>query len=145
MKRAISIAAVALILAGGCSGNQTLPQLEPVDLTVIKPKDPDTLASNYVNSTIKPSLKDPESMRATITPGSLTKRRCFSRRQGSGKVYFDAWASAVQINAKNSYGGYTGNQTYLIYYVGGRASGHFPVAGSLTNGVYMCPPVVAFY
>jgi len=78
------------------------------------PEDYQQQIKNHMNSL----LKDPESARYTFEPpfkaysqdGSLSST-------GGGVVY--GYVAGVQVNAKNSYGGYTGNQLYVFMFSNG--------------------------
>ena len=62
-------------------------------------------------------LKDPAS--ATYQFSNTFKGRC--KRGRLGGAQWIGWAANVSINAKNSFGGYTGYQPYTILFSGGIA------------------------
>jgi hypothetical protein len=65
------------------------------------------------------TLKDPESARYEYETG-LIKVSCIQNIfKASQKSAWDPyWAAVVRINARNSYGGYTGNKRYSALFVG---------------------------
>src|SRR5690606_37667261 len=83
------------------------------------------------------NLKDPDSARYTFGP---LKKGYYRPNQipGSlptGKAHF-AWEQLVVINAKNSYGGYTGQQAYTFYFRDGRMVHYIDVDGLLRRARY---------
>jgi len=63
-------------------------------------------------------LKDPESARYTFEPPFKAYSQDGSLSSTKGGVSY-GYAVGVQVNAKNSYGGYTGNQLYVIMFSNG--------------------------
>ena len=97
----------ACILLSGCAGKGLLGN---------NPEDAGALPSNYqdqIMAKLQAGLKDPESARISI--GSPYLSSC---RRG---VYgtFHGWAVPVTVNAKNSFGAYTGAQTSYAWFAGG--------------------------
>ncbi|WP_410707004.1 hypothetical protein [Citrobacter braakii] len=69
---------------------------------------------NHMNSI----LKDPESARYTFQPTFKGYSQDGSMSDSSGGVRY-GYVAPVLVNAKNSYGGYTGNQQYVFMFSGG--------------------------
>lgn len=67
-------------------------------------------------------LKDPDSARYKFG----TPRRAYGNNGlvYGGKIAFVGWAVPVYINAKNSFGGYTGYEPYLVIFVDGHVFTH---------------------
>lgn len=78
------------------------------------PEDYQQQIKNYMAS----ALKDPESARYTFEPPFKAYSQDGSMASTSGGVIY-GYASGVQVNAKNSYGGYTGNQLYVFMFSNG--------------------------
>lgn len=78
------------------------------------PNDYQQQIKNYMAS----ALKDPESARYTFEPPFKAYSQDGSMASTSGGVIY-GYASGVQVNAKNSYGGYTGNQLYVFMFSNG--------------------------
>ncbi|MDP9706630.1 UNVERIFIED_ORG: hypothetical protein J2W64_003844 [Rahnella aquatilis] len=78
------------------------------------PDDYQQQIKNYMAS----ALKDPESARYTFEQPFKAYSQDGSMASTSGGVIY-GYASGVQVNAKNSYGGYTGNQLYVFMFSNG--------------------------
>lgn len=63
-------------------------------------------------------LKDPESARYTFEPPFKAYSQDGSMSSTGGGVTY-GYVAGVQLNAKNSYGGYTGNQLYVFMFSNG--------------------------
>lgn len=63
-------------------------------------------------------LKDPESARYTFMPTYKGYSQDGSLAESAGGVKY-GYVVPVLVNAKNSYGGYTGNQQYAFIFSGG--------------------------
>jgi len=101
MKRATL---VLLLLAGGC-------QTQPAPQEVYTPTDLTSAQIQAVHNGVRGALKDPESARfGSIVAGTDTK----------GVVIACGW-----VNAKNSFGGYTGEKPFMGVLTSG---GFAPVA-----------------
>lgn len=61
-------------------------------------------------------LKDPESARLKFGP--LVKAVTKDGLVYGGKTHA-GWVQIVEVNAKNSYGGYTGYKPYYLFFLGG--------------------------
>lgn len=95
------------------------------------PKPPSTTAIASANYGVLPDdyqqqikkymssiLKDPESARYTFEPPFKAYSQDGSLSSTAGGVVY-GYAAGVQVNAKNSYGGYTGNQLYVFMFSNG--------------------------
>ncbi|WP_126358173.1 hypothetical protein [Cedecea lapagei] len=78
------------------------------------PEDYQQQIKSYMYS----SLKDPESARYTFDQPFKGYSQDGSLSQTSGGVIY-GYVAGVQVNAKNSYGGYTGNQRYVFIFSNG--------------------------
>ncbi len=77
------------------------------------------------------TLKDPAS--ADYKFGDLYKGWCKGPFYSKQKIAWSGWALNVMVNAKNSYGGYTGYEAYTVTFRGDSISAH--VSGA-DFGVY---------
>ncbi|EFL80900.1 hypothetical protein [Actinobacillus pleuropneumoniae] len=79
------------------------------------PKDYKVLIKNYMNK----QLKDPDSAKYSEFSKPRKEHVIYKAKSGipltEGDVYY-GYSSCVQVNAKNSYGGYTGNQAYWFFF-----------------------------
>jgi hypothetical protein len=82
------------------------------------PSDYQTQAVAYFQDV----LKDPDSAKYQFG----TPRRAYGNNGlvYGGNVAFTGWAVPVAINAKNSFGGYTGFEPFLVIFVDGRVYTH---------------------
>ncbi|CNJ19119.1 Uncharacterised protein [Yersinia aldovae] len=64
------------------------------------------------------SLKDPDSAKYTFLPTFKGYSQDGSMSSSGGGVSY-GYVAPVLVNAKNSYGGYTGNQKYVFIFSGG--------------------------
>lgn len=78
------------------------------------PADYQDQIKNYMNA----ALKDPESARYTFLPTFKGYSQDGSMSATNGGITF-GYVAPVLVNAKNSYGGYTGNQRYVFMFSGG--------------------------
>lgn len=69
-----------------------------------------------IRSYMEKSLKDPESARYKFFAPSKGWTRLH------GQTFF-GWFVTAQVNAKNSFGGYTGAQTYVFFFFNGQFMG----------------------
>lgn len=116
MSRVI-IAALTVSLAA-CSTTPTGQGGKPLTLADAGPKPTDAMA--IAKAVMLPILKDPESARfQLIRPARpvVTGDTIF-HKGGAG------WEICVNVNAKNSYGGYTGYRTTYILWNSGRVVLH---------------------
>lgn len=100
-------------------------------ITGCAPKPPSSVAISTANYGVLPSdyqdqvkqyfnsaLKDPESARYTFEPTFKGYAQDGSMASTSGGVTY-GYVAPVQVNAKNSYGGYTGNKLYVFIFSNG--------------------------
>lgn len=78
------------------------------------PENYQDLVKDHFNAT----LKDPESARYTFMPTYKGYSQDGSLSDTGGGVKY-GYVIPVLVNAKNSYGGYTGNQQYAFLFSGG--------------------------
>lgn len=116
MKKIAVIGAVlASLVLSGCA-----KQLPPSQAQISAasygelPKDYQEQIKNHFNAT----LKDPYSAQYKFLPTFKGYSQDGPWSQSGGKVTF-GWVSPVLVNAKNSYGGYTGDQKYVFIFSGG--------------------------
>lgn len=112
MMRSCLVAAAGLIVLNGC---QTAPGLqlpaEGVDYGIPPQIDP-TKLKEFIGS----GLKDAESARYKFGEPLMTY--CNHGLLGGGKLVWTGWSLPLQVNAKNSYGAYTGYKSYIVRYDG---------------------------
>lgn len=70
-----------------------------------------------VKTAISAQLKDPDSAQYQFDRGEPTKTYTELK---DGQVLF-LWSAWARVNAKNSYGGYTGYKTYIVKFRDGKA------------------------
>ncbi|WP_454878595.1 hypothetical protein [Serratia inhibens] len=116
MKKIAVVAAVfASLLLSGCA-----KQLPPSQAQISTasygelPKDYQEQIKNHFNAT----LKDPYSAQYKFLPTFKGYSQDGPWSPSGGKVSF-GWIVPVLVNAKNSYGGYTGDQKYVFIFSGG--------------------------
>ena len=139
MQRIAALAAVTTLLAGCATQAQkadeafdaykaTLP--EPNANYGSYPSDYQALIKAYMAKT----LKDPESARYAEFSTPRKEHAIANRRAIYG------YSSCVQVNAKNSYGGYTGNQQFWFFF----QNGQIARAQNVTTGfniIYLGRPI----
>lgn len=145
----IAIRVIVLMLSGvfavlqtGCSTAPTAEKLANADFG---PPPSEPAARAAAEAYIRSQLKDPGS--ATFTWGSLDKGWFKPGLAGyPGKIRY-AWSLPVGVNAKNSFGGYTGMKPWLFYFRGeqmvgiGEPSSH---SGGVVSIVYFELPGVSW-
>lgn len=114
MKRA-AILAMALLLLG-CAGSPTAEETATADYgAMASAVEYKSQIENYFNS----NLKDPASIQyKSISPPRKGYVRIANDWVGSSTVY--GYMVDATINAKNSYGGYTGFKTYSFLFRDGK-------------------------
>lgn len=134
----IAVIAAAAYLATGCVTVPVKKPPPPVALrTAVQPVDGNEQAMKFADTELRAAMKDPDSMKLELLDDAYGARNCSTL--GNSQEY-KVWASAVRVNAKNSYGGYTGFKTYLIYFADGEPVAFAKVAGELQKyGTYLCP------
>lgn len=117
IRLSISIGLAAFVVLGGCA-----PREAPVKVLAIAPLTTEHVA--VVHETIRRSLKDPDSARFTEpVAGTILAK------DGSASLLVCGF-----VNAKNSYGGYTGNKAYQ----GVIMKGEFVLFGIGDANYYRC-------
>jgi len=116
MKRVLLAAIVisSSVLMVGCAP-------KPPSQVAISSADYGTLPNDYqqqIKNHMASVLKDPESARYTFEPPFKGYSQDGSLSPTSGGVRYGQIVG-VQVNAKNSYGGYTGNQLYVFMFSDG--------------------------
>jgi hypothetical protein len=106
VKKFLYLIAAVLSISGCVTDDQ--PSTPP-DYGVLPP-DYKSDITNYFNA----NLKDPYSAHYTFYEPVET-----SWYQGWSTHKFYGWKVMVDVNAKNSFGGYTGNQSYFFTFAGG--------------------------
>lgn len=128
-----------MIVLGAVQGCKSPPKTAEIEKAEIGPTPDPADTERLIRAWGQVNLKDPDSARYTFGPlkrgyyqpnptpgnGSLT----------AGKAQF-AWEQIVGINAKNSYGGYTGQQAYTFYFRDGRMVYYIDIDGSLRRMRY---------
>lgn len=93
-----------------------------------------SIAMEEAKNAIKRRLKDPDSLQfRDSTPFFKT---LYNYGLGAAGSYEPLWAMCFEVNAKNSYGGYTGFQYWLVKFRNGHVvSGDL---GVITNATHDC-------
>ncbi len=117
MKSALLVAAWTTIAMLGGMLTGCAPSAEQLAVADYGLRPSDTTAKAIAQSYISERLKDPESAR--IRWGSI-EQSWF--RQMGGKTRF-AWRLPASVNAKNSYGGYTGDKPWAFFFRGDQLVG----------------------
>ena len=98
-----------VLLFYGCTVSPTADQLAAADCG---PRPSDSDAEQLIKSWMDANLKDPMSAQYQFLP---LKKDCYLL---NGMTRYYAWSKGTLVNAKNSYGGYTGSQPYIFYFRG---------------------------
>ncbi|MGC1034166.1 hypothetical protein [Pantoea agglomerans] len=104
----------SVLLVTGCAP-------KPPSMTSIKNASYGVLPNDYqqqIKKYMTSILIDPESARYTFEPPFKAYSQDGSLSSTAGGVVY-GYAAGVQVNAKNSYGGYTGNQLYVFMFSNG--------------------------
>jgi hypothetical protein len=121
----------ATVALSGCNSPPRAAEIAQAEIGPM-PSSADT--ERLIRAWGQANLKDPDSARYTF--GSL-KRGYYQPNPTPGNGSLTAekaqfgWEQVVSINAKNSYGGYTGQQVYQFYFRDGRLVYYVDVSGSL--------------
>lgn len=103
---------LTLLILSGCAFQKPAPDtyygFPPTDMTESIPE-----AMAY-------HLKDPNSAQYRYS-GVAVKGYMNDGLAHGGKVGFTGWMVPFEVNAKNSYGGYTGYEPYIAFYETGRS------------------------
>lgn len=93
------------------------------------PPDYGSYPDNYeqlIKSHLDHNLKDPDSLKR-LNIGPPVEGHYWAGLVNGGNFY--GYRSCVSYNAKNSFGGYVGQKTYVYWIKHGRVTGVFPNAG----------------
>jgi hypothetical protein len=110
MKKFSSILVTCMMLSG-CAGAQPTLNM-PVGP---QPQNAQAQARTFALTLVRPTLKDPSSARVegTSTAQIGTCKNIFGPS-------WHGWYVALGINAKNSFGGYSGAETYYVWFEHGK-------------------------
>jgi len=105
-----------LFVGAGCSSRPSAAQIEAADCG---PKPNEVQLEQLLTSSIKSDLKDPYSAHISFLP---IRKTYFDLTSGDllrtfhpGDYDCYCWEKDAVVNAKNSYGGYTGDQFYSFW------------------------------
>lgn len=120
MKKSIVSAAVIALSVAGCATNAQIQDQAFENYKRTLPEqnaDYGTYPSDYqdlIRSYMVKTLKDPDSVRYT----DFTTPRKEHAIENKKAIY--GYSACVLVNAKNSYGGYVGNQQYWFFFQNGK-------------------------
>jgi hypothetical protein len=113
LTRAVAVS-FALLLLAGCAYGPTPEQLQAANYGT----EPDQeFVEQEAKDMFEGYLKDPESARYQFAP--VYRGWIFTDRFEGSKLY-TGYVLDVNVNAKNSYGGYTGYSLYRLVFQNGR-------------------------
>lgn len=110
-----SLIGLSVVTMAGCATQKPPSQAE------ISTANYGELPKNYkeqITNSLSSRLKDPYTAQFTFLPPFKGYSQDGPWSPSGGKSYF-GWVAPVLVNAKNSYGGYTGNQKYVFMFSGG--------------------------
>lgn len=113
----IAIAAALLVVLSGCAGQPTAEQIAALDYG---PPISQEAAEAQAKEAISSRLKDPYTAQFQFGPvyqGYVTGSALEGRKLSPG------YLMDVQVNARNSYGGYTGYTPYKFLFFNGKLAG----------------------
>lgn len=132
----VFLAMLICLTISGCANVQTSETFPAISKTSIEPEQANEEALAYADSELRAAMKDPDAVRLKLLPGAYGTRDCYTR----GRLEYKVWASAVRVNVKGFYGGYTGFKTYIIYFADGKPAAFDRIEGKLQKyGTYLCP------
>lgn len=136
MKTLIIIAATVFLTA--CGSSNPVKDTS-IDLTGPKPTDWQAKSKALIGK----ELKDPESARYEIIGIEQENCRLYSL---SGPDY-RVWTAKLLVNAKNSFGAYTGSKLTRVHFAGGEARSTYrrKDKDGLINFIPTCKGVVEYY
>lgn len=120
MKSKFSVLLVVVLMLAGCMSNAQRKDAELEAWRKTLPAqnaDYGSYPTNYeqlIRNHLSSSLKDPDSARY----GKFSKPRKEHVIQANEALY--GYSVCIPVNAKNSYGGYTGNHTYWYFFRNGQ-------------------------
>jgi hypothetical protein len=100
---------IAMLLAAGCAAQFERPDADAFG-------EPPRGYEDAIRAYFETTLKDPESARYKF--GEPFKAHGNSGWMRGGGVTWVGYAVDVDVNAKNSFGGYTGYQRYIVAFTG---------------------------
>ena len=109
MKKLALVASAVAFLCQPASAKE--PDISNLDFGV-SPQDPLEIAKVLMAS----ELKDPDSAQYRWKDTYMGYCKAGWIKGGGDKLDWYGWASTIEVNAKNSFGGYTGFQPYTILY-----------------------------
>lgn len=127
MRTALLCSAAALLFLSGCKTTSQAIQ-----------EDPGPYPTNYeasIKQWMQFNLKDPSSVQGFSATEPKRGAAFFGMING-GAV--SAWSSCAYFNAKNSFGGYVGQQGYVFYIKNGQVIHVLTMPVYNTNNVYSC-------
>ena len=137
----VTIALAALLACSSCAGTSTRQAIAvgPTSSLNAPPGDAELASADFgpspkaehedqIRSAMETLLKDPESARYRFDAPAHAwlPRYHFDARvpgQPHQHGYVFGWTVSFAVNAKNSYGGYTGEQSYEAFFQGGEIRG----------------------
>lgn len=105
--------ALAVAIIAGCASPPTPEQIANADYG--KPID-QSQAEARIKEYFEGILKDPDSAKYRFSP--IQKSHIVSSAW-EGRQLYAGYVVTVKVNAKNSYGGYTGNEDYVFLFHNG--------------------------
>lgn len=120
LKKIIRISFLASILLFiGCARQ---PYQQPAANSKFGSPPASAVYEKEIKSHFEATLKDPYSAHYKF----MKPYKAYSNSWVSGKqTYWQGWAVQVSVNAKNSYGGYTGAQEYVFAFTGNKIFSFF--------------------
>ena len=107
-----SLSLVGSFFLASCA---TLPPPPDISAFGAQPTDSEAAIKSYFETT----LKDPDSARYRFEDGFIRVACTYARLgQTTPITWTPYWARVAQVNAKNSYGGYSGHQRYAVLFEG---------------------------
>lgn len=107
------VLAMAVVAIAGCASPPTAQQIASADYGSPIAQDQ---AEARVKEYFEGILKDPESAKYKFAP--VEKSHIVSSAW-EGRQLYAGYVMTVKVNAKNSYGGYTGNEDYVFLFHNG--------------------------
>ena len=108
MKKTLCILAAIPLFLAGCAELNPLPTREQIAVADCGPKP--MKYQETMKAWLEATLKDPESAR--YRNFSEPVKDCIRQSVFEGGQLIFGWSMSVEMNAKNSYGGYNGYETY---------------------------------
>jgi len=118
-----SLISVLIPLISGCVTAipvNTAPRTKFIDYSKIKPENHEILAVKYAENVLRHTFMNPAAMRLdTSETGGLLKLGICQGDQLYNRSRYKIWATSVLVNATNTYGEYTGNKPYTLFFKDG--------------------------